>query len=40
MSEFNFVVKYKKGKLNKQAGALPGQPTGGETKVQVDYDIP
>ena len=40
LSEFNFVVKYKKGLLNTQADALSRLPTNGGTVVEIDEDIP
>ena len=40
LSEFNFVVKYKKGLLNTQADALSRLRTSGDTTVDVDDEIP
>ena len=40
LSEFDFVVKYKKGLLNMQADALSRLPTDGVTQVEFDEEIP
>ena len=40
LGEFDFDVKYKKGKLNTQADALFRLFTSGETTVPVDEEIP
>ena len=40
LSEFDFEVVYKKGKLNNQADALSRLRTLGETAVDFDEDIP
>ena len=40
LSEFHFVVKYKKGLLNTQADALSRLATSGETTVDIDDEIP
>ena len=40
LSEFDFLVKYKKGLLNTQADALSRMPTTGGTTVEIDDDIP
>ena len=40
LSEFDFQVEYKKGKLNTQADALSRLATNGETTIDIDDDIP
>ena len=40
LSEFDFEVKYKKGRLNTQADALSRLRTDGETTTEIDTDIP
>ena len=40
LSEFDFEVKYKKGKLNTHADALSRLQTSGGTTIQVDEEIP
>ena len=40
LSEFDFVVKYKKGVANTQADALSRLPSSGHTTVEVEEDIP
>ncbi len=40
LSEFDFEVRYKKGKANSQADALSRLATLGETVVPVDEEIP
>ena len=40
LGEFDFQVKYKKGKLNTQADALSRLPTTGVTTVDFDEEIP
>ena len=40
LSEFDFTVVYKKGKLNTQADALSRLKSSGHTTVEVDYDLP
>ncbi len=40
LSEFDFEVRYKKGKVNSQADALSRLATLGETVVPVDEEIP
>ena len=40
LSEFDFEIKYNKGKLNNQADALSRLRTLGETEVDIDEDVP
>ena len=40
LSEFDFVVLYKKGKINTQADALSHLPTSGDTTSEIDDEIP
>ena len=40
LSEFDFEVRYKKGKLNNQADALSRLRTLGETEVDIDENVP
>ena len=40
LSEFNFEVRYKKGKLNTQADALSRLLTLGETMEELDEYLP
>lgn len=40
LSEFDFEVKYKKGRINTQADALSRLETKGETSEDIDEDIP